>query len=180
MTDPDRELDRWRSLFKTFSLQRRSDVPIPPTGADLDRFEAETGIRLPAGFRSYLRVFGPGCLLVGGGRDCREMFISSPYCPDSSLNLGRGVDLLRSLRDDPPRGMDERVRRLVVFARNGLGHEFGWDPQEPCYSGRVYRASIRLRISLRVSAGYRSRRCSIRSAWSARYLSLIAWRNQRE
>jgi len=126
MADPD----PWLSLFRTFALDRGYAPPIPPPPADLDRFEAETGIRLPAGFRGYLGVFGPGCLLVGRGNNIREMFISSPYCPDRPLNLMTAVERLRLLREDPPRGLDDRMKRLVVFGRDGLGHEYGWDPEE--------------------------------------------------
>jgi len=128
MQEPETELDAWRALFETFKTDDAKDRVPPPTAEELDRFESETGIKLPAGYRAYVRVFGPGCILVGGGSKVREMFIESPYCPKPSMDLRRAAERLRSLAEDPPRGMDEQTRRLVVFGRNGLGDEFGWDP----------------------------------------------------
>jgi len=130
MAESDRELDQWRELYGEFKVKSDKDDVTPPPVEALDRFEAETGIRLPAGYRGYIRVFGPGCLLVGGGKHITEMFIESPYCPESSMDLRRAAKRLQSLKDDPPRGMDEQTQRIIVFATNGLGDEFGWDPQD--------------------------------------------------
>ena len=121
-------LDQWRALYETFEVMDEEDRVPPPTAQDLDRFEAETGIQLPAGYRGYLRVFGPGCLIVGSGTSQREMFIESPYCPTPSMDLRRAVERLRILKKSPPRGMDEQTRRTIVFAHNGHGDEFSWDP----------------------------------------------------
>jgi hypothetical protein len=126
--DADENLDQWRALYETFKVDDGKDRVPPPTAEDLDRFEAETGIRLPAGYRGYIGVFGPGCLTVGSGNSAREMFIQSPYCPKRSLDLGKAVERLRILKDSPPLGMDEQTRRTIVFARNGHGDEFAWDP----------------------------------------------------
>lgn len=125
----DGELDAWQALYQTFKTDGANDRVPPPTSEELDRFESETGIRLPAGYRAYVRVFGPGCILVGGGSNVSEMFIESPYCPAPRMDLTTGASQrLHSLAEDPPRGMDEQTRRLVVFGRNGLGDAFGWDP----------------------------------------------------
>lgn len=129
MAEADENLDQWRALYETFEVDARFGGPVPPpTTEDLDRFEVETGIRLPAGYRGYIRVFGPGCLTVGAGDSAREMFIRSPYCPKPSMDLGKAVERLRILKDDPPLRMDEQTRRTVVFATNGHGDEFAWDP----------------------------------------------------
>lgn len=128
MAQADEHLDRWRALYETFEVQDEHERVPPPTVEDLDRFEAETGIKLSAGYRGYIRVFGPGNLIVGSGDSMREMFIRSPYFPTPSLDLRKAVERLRILKDDPPRGMDERTRRTIVFAHNGLGDEFAWDP----------------------------------------------------
>lgn len=129
-SEADRELAPWQALRETFKVSGDKDRIPPPTVEELDRFEAETGIKLPAGYRGYIRVFGPGCLLVGSGKTLREMFIQSPYCANKAMNLNSIVERLQSLKDDPPRGMDEQTRRIIFFGSNGLGDEFGWDPQD--------------------------------------------------
>jgi hypothetical protein len=131
MSESNPDLEPWRTFFKTFKVDTRFGASVQPASAEsLDRFESETGVRLPAGYRGYLQVFGPGCLLVGSGSKIGEMFIRAPYCADPSYELMKSIERNRQFREDPPRHLSEQTRRIVEFAWNGLGDTFGWDPEE--------------------------------------------------
>src|SRR4051794_36927801 len=105
MARADEQLDQWRALYQTCEGDNEEDRVPPPAAEQLDRFEAETGIRLPAGYRCYIQVFGPGTLEVGTGDSAREMFIWSPYCPRPSMGLEQAIERLRLLGDDPSPGV---------------------------------------------------------------------------
>jgi hypothetical protein len=47
--EADVNLELWRALDETFEVDAHEDRVPAPTAENLDRFEAETGIRLPAG-----------------------------------------------------------------------------------------------------------------------------------
>ena len=66
MPETTDDLERWRALRAQFA-----NVTDPkkacrlPTPADIEELEAEIGFRLPAGYRGFTQVFGPGGLHVG-------------------------------------------------------------------------------------------------------------------
>lgn len=129
MAESSSELEPWRLLYETFDVEGDDRQSVArPTTKELDRFEKKTGIKLPAGYRAYLQVFGPGVLIIGS--DPQETFIRSPYCKNRAYELVKAVERIENLKNDPPRGMDDQTRRLVVFSWNGLGDEFGFDPQD--------------------------------------------------
>ena len=98
---------------------------------DLDDFEAEFGMKLPASYRDYALAIGPG--EIGGN----GILIFAPGFPESATNdlsaenrqwrrdvIGAGDDasLARSYGDAA------RARRLVFFGRVlVLGRNFAWD-----------------------------------------------------
>ncbi len=49
----------WRELLGTLTVQRPL---VPANDKQLDQYELQSGLRLPASYRSFCRVFGPGVL----------------------------------------------------------------------------------------------------------------------
>ncbi len=116
MTDPE-DLDRWRALRKT--VVRIGPHPfLRAKVGDMRRFEADTGLRLPRGYRGFIRTFGAGGLGGSGG-----------YCRVWTLS---GVAWAMKVYDfqDILGRKSEQLARLVYFADSFLGHAFFWDPGE--------------------------------------------------
>src|SRR5579884_3465201 len=106
----------WRSLLRPFKMQVAPQrIPVPrPTRADFDAFETQTGFRLPASYRDFVSLLGPGQL-------AGEFTIYAPGCkenPHADLLMfvrerqesfaERGGDLLLWGYANP-----DRLRRLV-------------------------------------------------------------------
>jgi hypothetical protein len=98
-----------------------------PSDDDLNRYERESGFRLPLSYRAFVKVFGPGEL----GGDFR---LRAPGYPDHPhADLGRSNAEIRagltktflSLFNDP-----DRVARMVFFCAPGGGDWIGWDPED--------------------------------------------------
>ena len=60
------EIRNWREFYDALNIEPEGwEETVPkPTVEQLDRFEAETGFRLPQSYREYILVFGPGKLLT--------------------------------------------------------------------------------------------------------------------
>jgi hypothetical protein len=121
----------WAALKRTLVIPDNPNLkPLAkPTDETLDRYEAETGFRLPRSYCSFIKVFGPGVLAW-------DYRIVAPGYPEQ----GWAVDLAafnaechRPLADkrvlrqfkDPA-----QVRRVVFFCRPGDGDLVGWDPED--------------------------------------------------
>ena len=116
----------WAALRSKLTVSDDGGHTCPlPTDADLDRFEADSGYRLPAGYRGFIKVFGPGVLLVGdAGLRC-----SAPYCVNPVFNLG-GAPRMREWARNLPAASTPNDR-LFCFADDDGGHQYGWDPDDP-------------------------------------------------
>lgn len=125
MSEPSDALARWREIYALFTIKGDPARAYPkPTEDDLDRFEAETGIKLPASYRAYCQVFGAGVFDL----DAVNLRVSAPNCPDDVLDLKQALDILeghKSMSDWTP-----RARRAIFFANSFRGDRFGWDPED--------------------------------------------------
>ena len=125
MPETEENLDQWRKLYERCEVVGDDRTSLHrPTAEELDRFEAKTGVRLPSGYRGFMRVFGPGVFQFSR----YQIIIKGPYSGTKPSDLETAIERCKKLKNE--QGMDEQLRRLVVFAHNGLGNEFGWDPQE--------------------------------------------------
>jgi hypothetical protein len=126
------DCQRWQRLYDSLEIHglpagsRIKALP-RPSDEDLDRYERESGFRLPLSYRAFIKVFGPGEL----GGDFR---LRAPGYPDDPYaDLGRTNAEIRagftetflSFFDDP-----ERVSRMVFFCAPGGGDWIGWDPED--------------------------------------------------
>ena len=123
MAQTDDTLVQWRSLYERLEVQ--GDGRTCPTPEEIDRFESETGIKLPAGYRGFLQVFGPGYF---NKKLSYEVAVCSPYCPVERMKLHPGSDLFHNLRTGY--GLSDQAKRLTYFASDFSGGSFGWDPEE--------------------------------------------------
>jgi hypothetical protein len=122
---------RWKSLYEDLDiLDNPRLVPISkPTPKDILSFESTTGLLLPASYKEFILVFGPGTL-------AKEFQILSPKCKASSYDLLTVNQERFSQVPDPeeavwsPFPTDELLQRFVTFCTTALGnHRFGWDPE---------------------------------------------------
>jgi len=105
-----------------------------PTIEDLDRFEAEFGVKLPASYRDYALTIGPGEI----GRNAFE--ITTPGFPeapnlDLTANVRMWKDRVIERKSDEALarsyGDPMRARRLLPFGWVvEIGHGFAWDPED--------------------------------------------------
>jgi hypothetical protein len=121
---------RWRRLCDELGANEHlpSLKPLPkPTDETLDRFEQESGFRLPLSYRAFVKVFGPGAL------GC-EYQIAVPDYTNNEGGLGLR-ELNRDLKEDIDEGFlelystGEQVLRLVLFCE-AYRAWIGWDPAE--------------------------------------------------
>ncbi len=96
-----------------------------PTPADIERLEAGIGSRVPAGFRGFIQVFGPGHMAVVRG----WLRIFAAYAPEKPSGI---YDILglREYRGTRRWMRGRQVYRLVVFASDQTGDQDGWDPED--------------------------------------------------
>jgi hypothetical protein len=120
----------WRVFYNSLAILPVIGEPAPkPTVAQLDQFEAETGFRLPRGYREYILVFGPGRLFT-------DWDIAAPGCGAEFLwDLDKIHEIMRRREgwegwlDLFPEAEHERIRRCRYFGRKYKDF-FGWDPVE--------------------------------------------------
>jgi SMI1 / KNR4 family (SUKH-1) len=123
--EADENLDQWRALHEKCQVIGDDRTSLHrPTAEELDGFEADTGVKLPAGYRGFLRVFGPGVFEFSR----YVIAIKGPYSGTEPSDLRTALERCERLRNE--RWMDAQLRRLIIFTHNGLGNEFGWDPEE--------------------------------------------------
>lgn len=145
MTD---DLERWRAFRAQFvemtSPQRACRLPTP---ADIEELEGLLGYRLPASYRGFTQVFGPGTLIVGEA----GLRLYAPYAPEKPPAGSIGASLLRGARAarearraaGRPDGAEEP--RSLGFADTEGFNVFGWniddltDPEAPEYGVYCFR-----------------------------------------
>lgn len=130
MAQADENLDLWRALSEKLVVQGDDRTSCPrPTAEELDRFEAKSGIKLPAGYRGFVQVFGPGSF---NRTTSYEVSVCSPYPPRRTkpkrFRFAPGSDIFHNLKTGY--GLTDQARRLVYFASDYSGGSFGWDPEE--------------------------------------------------
>jgi hypothetical protein len=121
----------WRAFYATLVIRSGYGQPVrKPTQAQLDRFEAETGFRLPRSYREYILVFGPG-----------EFPAVLKVAAPGYEYLGNTFDLLTASRSygytreeaaagGLPADEQERIGRLFYFGLHHGRQWLGWDPQD--------------------------------------------------
>jgi hypothetical protein len=122
---------RWTALRRTLSIP--DNLPAPPlakpTDATLDRFEAETGFRLPHSYRSFIKVFGPGTLAW-------DYRIKAPGYPEQGEDVDLGTFNARIKQTLTKKQAWQQLadptqaRRVVFFCALGGGDLVGWDPED--------------------------------------------------
>jgi len=120
-------METWNALYRRLEIViPPAAVPLPkPTNAALDRYEAETGSKLPRSYRQFVKVFGPGSL-------CEWFRICVPGYADRKMidlreydrGTHEGDDLFSEIYGQP-----ELVQRLVFFSHTFGGDIIGWDPE---------------------------------------------------
>jgi hypothetical protein len=145
----------WRAFYDSLVIRPMHGETVPrPTVSQLDRFEAETGFRLPRSYREYILVFGPGRLFS-------DWDIAAPGYAASWLWDLRALDeMMRPEErwiDRHPEAERDRVRRCRYFCRK-YKDAFGWDPAEVCdadaHEYAVYRIIEDGRV-VRVAGSFR-------------------------
>jgi hypothetical protein len=130
MPETTDDLERWRALRAQFA-----NVTDPkkacrlPTPADIERFETEVGSRLPASFRGFTQVFGPGHLAVGRGW-LRVYAAYAPEKPQGEYDIRRRVLKFRERWEKCSWLLGPQVYRLIVFGSDQSGDQYGWDPED--------------------------------------------------
>lgn len=125
MAEGSGDVTRWRDLYRQFIILGNPARACPkPTPDDLNRFEIETGVKLPLSYRSYTHVFGAGVFDL----DAVSLRVSVPYCPSAMLDLKESFEINDSFKTTP--GVSDRAKRLVYVANSFSGDLFGWDPED--------------------------------------------------
>lgn len=125
------EIRDWREFYDTLVIVPGIGEPVlKPNASQLDRFEAETGLRLPRSYREYITVFGPGefpCILR----------IAAPGYPHLNwradllmANQSYGYSVEELGQSELPAEQRDRLARLFYFGLERGRQWLGWDPQD--------------------------------------------------
>jgi hypothetical protein len=127
----------WCEIEARIKLECPTGVDQRPTEADLDRYEAEAGYKLPDDYRRFALAYGPGSL--AGAYDFK---FYTPGVPEAGLRgdlaaynppgdcpkrfRGRtDKDLAKTFGRDPA-----QLRRMVFFCSMDGYDSYAWDPAE--------------------------------------------------
>jgi hypothetical protein len=125
--DKTDDLTKWQALRPMFANATEPGKECRlPNSDDLNRFEIDTGAVLPAGYRGFTQVFGPGVLTVGKG----WIRCLAPYSPDPAYDLRQSVLKFRQTWEKSSWLLSPQHFRLIVFASDSFGNGFGWDPED--------------------------------------------------
>jgi len=130
----------WERLYQRLKIEEPGPdrIAVPkPDDAWLDAYEQRTGFRMPIAYREFIKVFGPGELagvhtirapgyrLTGHGEYIRwfNSEIDFDGCKDNRVY--RTVEETAEIYEEP-----ERITRLIYFASNISGDDYGWDPED--------------------------------------------------
>jgi len=127
----------WDDLVRQLDVMTWDGEHWKSTPEDVDRFEAETGFRLPDDYREFAVAIGPGT--IGNGE--HEFDFLAPGFPETSGYQDLTQQFHRWRKDcQYPGGEDHsattpydpgRYARLLPFCFVGLvGDGFGWDPAD--------------------------------------------------
>ncbi len=128
-------MQTWEEFRKKSTRLARDSRRRPSREADLDQFEAATGLKLPGSYRGFATTFGPcsvGKYMIAAPRprkrkvpgDWLELAILSRELHDNLVAYTRPIA-------GRPRSVDPaRTLRTVFFATDGGSGSYGWDPEE--------------------------------------------------
>lgn len=117
-----------RKTKKAYADVRIDGETEPRSQAELDRFETETGILLPASYREFMTRFGAG-EFTGAWSEAEfggDLEICAPLHSSEHFRLQRplGEEAYDFLNDKELRG------RMIWFASEHNGDQYGWDPED--------------------------------------------------
>lgn len=116
----------WKATLKSLTV---IGEPQPVRASALDAYERETRFKLPASYRSFCRVFGPGD--VGDWFSVSVPGFKAPAKDRWKYDLAAKTAYYRAGLDWAEYSADpEQFARSVVFADDCTGAMFLWDPAE--------------------------------------------------
>ncbi len=129
---------RWSEIEGRLELYCPTGVDKRPDEADVDRYEAESGVKLPDDYRRFTLAYGPGSIAASHEFEFAAAGIpeAGVYGDLATFNPPGGTsakfqgysdeDLSRTYGRDPA-----WLRRLVFFCFvRDVGDQFAWDPSE--------------------------------------------------
>jgi hypothetical protein len=116
--------DSWDEILASLKVTGTIN---PPSEADLAEYETEQKFKLPASYRGYCEVFGPGEL-------GNWYVLATPGYTGKHTNKYNLADKTRFFRE----GLDweeystdpEQFSRAIIFGSDGSGTIYFWDPTE--------------------------------------------------
>ncbi|MEX1095814.1 MAG: SMI1/KNR4 family protein [Planctomycetales bacterium] len=117
----------WQELYDSLVVKNHIGDPHPlPTDEDCDRFEQESGLRLPSSYRAFIKVFGPGvfgCSLeITAPMSCNERWDLA------EANRGYQMSPTEWGRVVPAKA--DLGSRLFFFGCEEEQDPLAWDPQD--------------------------------------------------
>jgi hypothetical protein len=120
------DAEGWAEFLKSLRVEGKLH---PCSSADLDAYERETGFKLPASYRTFCQVFGPGGVgdwfeiavpgFTGSSKDKWNWDLSA-----ANEFYHKGFER-EEASPDP-----EQFKRSIIFARDCTAAVFFWDPKE--------------------------------------------------
>lgn len=121
-------MQTWEEFRKKSTRLARDSRRRPSREADLDQFEAATGLKLPGSYRGFATTFGPcsvGKYMIAAPRP-RMRKVSRSRFDLATLSRELHDNLAESRNSVDP----ARTLRTVFFATDGGDGLYGWDPEE--------------------------------------------------
>lgn len=117
----------WQELSSTLTLKKPDGTPVKkPTASGLSKFEAKHGLKLPASYREFIQIFGPGDL----GAYFR---IYAPGYPGTIADLDAFIEMIRDSEDIYIDTFGKKnaafIRRMLPFSDTIGGDIIVWDPK---------------------------------------------------
>lgn len=150
----------WRAFHSTLVIRNGYGEPVPkPSVPQLGRFEVETGLRLPAGYRGYIAAFGPGefpCVLKVAGPGYG--YLDNTYdLLTASQRYGYSREEIAA--SGLPTDQQELIGRLFYFGLHHGRQWLGWDPLDVRDAGAseyaIYRVDFLCDGAELVAASFR-------------------------
>ena len=120
--------DAWREVFDGLEISiRHGKKPAIPSPEELDAFEEAMNFRLPASYRAFIRVFGPGTFsgatvqIYAPGTRYHEMGAEQA----EFASFAENIDFLSDRGNQA-----EPITHMIVFAEDIVPRFFGWDFQD--------------------------------------------------
>jgi hypothetical protein len=150
----------WHGFYASLVIVPGYGHLVPkPTEAQLDQFEAETGLPLPQSYRNFIKVFGPGefpCVLLVAAPgyaqlNCRADLLSANrsygYTPEQIADSGLPTD------------QRDRLLRPFYFGLERGREWLAWDPQDvrdpSAHEYGIYRVDFRQDVVELVATSFR-------------------------